>query len=336
MRRVFESATLLPPPVWLMRQAGRYLREYRALRAKAGGFLDLCFDPARATEITLQPVRRFDMDAAILFSDILVVPMALGRRLDFVEGEGPRLDPIGKRDIVRLESGYVVERLQAVLETVSSVKAILPAEKTLIGFAGAPWTVATYMIAGRGTADQAPALEFASNDPDSMQMLIDVLVDATVDYLVAQIRAGADVVQLFDTWAGVLDDDGFERWSLEPMGRIVSAVKALEPEAKIVGFPKGVGSRLGRYVEATGVDGLSLDHGVPLELAKEMQARVPVQGNLDPAVLVAGGDRLDRAVDEILAALAGKPFVFNLGHGMVPETPVENVERLVKRVRAYG
>ena len=336
MRQVFDGATLLPPPVWLMRQAGRYLPEYRALRAKAGGFLDLCFDPARATEITLQPVRRFDMDAAILFSDILVVPMALGRRLDFVEGEGPRLDPIGKRDIVRLESGYVVERLQAVLETVSSVKAILPAEKTLIGFAGAPWTVATYMIAGRGTADQAPALEFASDDPDAMQTLIDVLVDATVDYLVAQIRAGADVVQLFDTWAGVLDHDGFERWSLEPTGRIVSAVKALEPEAKIVGFPKGIGSRLGRYVEATRVDGLSLDHGVPLELVKEMQALVPVQGNLDPAVLVAGGDRLDRAIDEILAGLAGKPFVFNLGHGIVPETPVENVERLVKRVRAYG
>ena len=334
--RVFNGATLLPPPVWLMRQAGRYLPEYRALRAEVSGFLDLCFDPARATEITMQPVGRFDMDAAILFSDILVIPLALGRRVDFVEGEGPRLDPIGKHDIARLESGYVVERLQAVLETVSSVKAILPADKTLIGFAGAPWTVATYMIAGRGTPDQAPALEFASDDPDSMQMLIDVLVDATVDYLVAQIRAGADVVQLFDTWAGVLDDDGFERWSLEPTGRIVSAVKALEPEAKIVGFPKGIGSRLGRYVAATRVDGLSLDHGVPLQLAKEMQTRVPVQGNLDPAVLVAGGDRLDRAIDQILAALAGKPFVFNLGHGVVPETPVENVERLVKRVRAHG
>jgi uroporphyrinogen decarboxylase len=192
------------------------------------------------------------------------------------------------------------------------------------------------MIAGRGTPDQAPALAFSASDPDSMQVLIDVVVDATVDYLVAQIRAGADVVQLFDTWAGVLDDDGFERWSLEPTARIVSAVKALEPEAKIVGFPKGIGLRLGRYVEATRVDGLSLDHGVSLELAKEMQALVPVQGNLDPAVLVAGGDELDRAVDRIVTALSGGPFVFNLGHGIVPQTPVANVERLVKRVRGDG
>ena len=326
----------MPPPIWLMRQAGRYLPEYRALRAKARGFLDLCFDPVRATEITLQPVRRFDMDAAILFSDILVVPLALGRRVDFVEGEGPRLDPIGQRDIARLQSGYVVERLQPVLETVSSVRADLAADKTLIGFAGAPWTVATYMIAGRGTPDQAAAREFATNDPESMQALIDVLVDATIDYLVAQVRAGADVVQLFDTWAGVLDDDNLLHWCLEPTARIVSAVKALEPETRIVGFPKGIGSRLSRYIDETGVDAVSLDHGVSLDLAVELQRRVPVQGNLDPAILVAGGDELDRAVDQILTVLSGGPFVFNLGHGIVPETPVDHVERLVKRVRGDG
>ncbi len=319
-----------------MRQAGRYLPEYQAVRRQAGSFLALCFDPVSATEVTLQPVRRFDLDAAILFSDILVIPHALGRRVDFVEGSGPRLDPIGVRDVERLDAAPVVERLGRVLETVGRVRAGLAAEKTLIGFAGAPWTVATYMIAGRGTPDQAPALAFAAAEPDAMQVLVDVLVEATADYLVAQIRAGADVVQIFDTWAGVLAGEDFERWCVQPTAEIVQAVKANEPDARIFGFPKGIGDRLEHYATRTGVDGLSLDMSVPLSTAVRLQAHLPVQGNLDPLLLVTGGDALDRAVDAIVEALGGGRFIFNLGHGIVPETPVANVERLVKRVRAHG
>lgn len=332
---MLDGTVLSPPPVWLMRQAGRYLPEYRALRAEAASFLALCFDSAAATEVTLQPIRRFDLDAAILFSDILVIPHALGRRVDFVEGLGPRLDPIDVRGVERLETGFVVDRLQPVLETVAKVRSALAGDKTLIGFAGAPWTVATYMIAGRGTPDQAPALAFAESHPDAMQQLIDSLVDATVDYLVAQIRTGADVVQIFDTWAGVLSGDDFERWCVQPTAEIVQAVKANEPDARIVGFPKGIGDRLEHFLTHTGVDGLSLDASVPLDVAARLQSHVAVQGNLDPAVLVAGGDALDSAVDAILEALSGGRFVFNLGHGIVPQTPVENVERLVRRIRAF-
>jgi uroporphyrinogen decarboxylase len=317
----------------MMRQAGRYLPEYRELRAKAKGFLDLCFDPVRAAEITLQPVTRFDVDAAILFSDILVIPHALGRRVDFVEGEGPRLDPIDVRAIERLDDAYAMERLLPVLETVSAVRARLAPEKTLIGFCGAPWTVATYMIAGRGTTDQALALEFAAKNPEAMQRLIDTLVMASADYLVAQIRAGADVVQIFDTWAGVLDDDGFERWCIQPTAEIVRQVKANEPDARIIGFPKGIGAKLEHYAAATEVDGVSLDWTVPLDFARRLQSRIAVQGNLDPKVLLAGGDALDTSVDEILAALGDGRFIFNLGHGILPETPVAHVARLVERVR---
>ena len=317
----------------MMRQAGRYLPEYRALRAGAKGFLDLCFDPVRAAEITLQPVMRFDVDAAILFSDILVIPYALGRRVDFVEGEGPRLDPIDERGIERLEDAYAVERLLPVLETVSAVKVRLAPEKTLIGFCGAPWTVATYMIAGRGTVDQAPALEFGTRNPDAMQRLIDTLVTTSADYLVAQIRAGADVVQIFDTWAGVLDDDGFERWCVQPTAEIVRQVRANEPDARIIGFPKGIGEKLEHYVAATEIDGVSLDWTVPLDLARRLQSRIAVQGNLDPKILVDGGDALDAATDEILDALSEGCFIFNLGHGILPETPVVHVAQLVERVR---
>ncbi len=333
---MLDGATLSPPPIWLMRQAGRYLPEYRAIRAGARSFLELCYDPVRATEITLQPVRRFDMDAAILFSDILVVPHALGRRVDFVEGSGPRLDPIDVRGIDRLDNAFLLDRLQPVLETVAAVRSALDPGKTLIGFAGAPWTVATYMIAGRSTPDQQPALSFAAEQPDAMQALIDSLSEATADYLVAQIRAGADVVQVFDTWAGVLSGDDFERWCVQPTAEIVQAVKANEPDARIIGFPKGIGDRLEHYITHTGVDGVSLDSSVPLDPAARLQAHVPVQGNLDPALLVTGGDALDRAIDAILAALSGGGFIFNLGHGIVPETPVEHVERLVKRVRSHG
>jgi uroporphyrinogen decarboxylase len=316
-----------------MRQAGRYLPEYRVLRAEAKSFLDLCFDPARAAAITLQPIERFDMDAAILFSDILVVPFALGRRVDFVEGDGPRLDPIDAAVIRRLQVEFVVERLQPVVETVERVKAVLPADKSLIGFCGAPWTVATYMIAGRGSPDQAAALEFAAADPDAMQALIDTLTEASSAYLVAQIRAGADVVQIFDTWAGVLSGDDFERWCVQPTAEIVQEVKANEPGARIIGFPKGIGDRLEHYVTHTGIDGISLDATVPLDLAARLQGHVAVQGNLDPAILIAGGKPLDEAIDRILTELASGRFIFNLGHGILPETPVENVARLVKRVR---
>jgi uroporphyrinogen decarboxylase len=317
----------------MMRQAGRYLPEYRELRARAKGFLDLCFDPVRAAEITLQPVTRFDVDAAILFSDILVIPYALGRRVDFVEGEGPRLDPIDARAIERLDDAFAVERLSPILETVSVVRARLAPEKTLIGFCGAPWTVATYMIAGRGTVDQAPALEFAANNPEAMQRLCDTLVTASADYLVAQIRAGADVVQIFDTWAGVLDNDGFERWCVQPTAEIVRQVKANEPDARIIGFPKGIGDKLEHYAAATEVDGVSLDWTVPLDFARRLQSRIAVQGNLDPKILLTGGDALDTAIDEVLAALGEGRFIFNLGHGILPETPVANVAWLVKRVR---
>jgi uroporphyrinogen decarboxylase len=334
VRAVLDGAALSPPPIWMMRQAGRYLPEYRALRAKAKGFLDLCYDSQRAAEITLQPVHRFDVDAAILFSDILVIPHALGRRVDFVDGEGPRLDPIDVRGIERLDDAYAVERLALVLETVMRVRANLSADKSLIGFCGAPWTVATYMIAGRGTPDQAPALEFSAAHPAAMQQLVDTLVAASADYLVAQIRAGADVVQIFDTWAGVLDDDGFERWCVEPTAAIVREVKANEPDARVIGFPKGIGARLERYVVATGVDGVSLDATASLVFARDyLQPRVAVQGNLDPALLLAGGSAMDAAVDAIVMGLGDGRFIFNLGHGILPETPVENVARVIARVR---
>jgi uroporphyrinogen decarboxylase len=318
-----------------MRQAGRYLPEYRAVRAAAGSFLGLCYDPVRAAEVTLQPVKRFDLDAAIVFSDILVVPHALGRRVDFVEGEGPRLDPIDARGIERLETTHVVERLSPVLETLERVRGVLGRAKSLIGFCGAPWTVATYMIAGRGTLDQAPALAFAAAERDAMRQLIDVLAEASVEYLTAQIRAGADVVQVFDTWAGVLDDDGFERFVLQPTAEIVSAVKANEPGVRVIGFPRGIGSaRLERFAQESGVDCVSVDSAVDVDWARHrLQPRVAVQGNLDPALVVAGGDAMDTGIDRIKHALAGGRFIFNLGHGIVPQTPPEHVARLVARVR---
>ena len=335
VRQVLDGGVLTPPPVWLMRQAGRYLPEYRELRAKAGSFLALCYDPVSAAEVTLQPVRRFDLDAAILFSDILVVPHALGRRLDFVEGEGPRLDPIDVRAIERLDAGYVVERLAPVLEAMERVRGELGRAKSLIGFCGAPWTVATYMIAGRTTPDQAPALAFAAAEPDAMRQLIDVLAEASVEYLTAQIRAGADLVQIFDTWAGVLDDDGFERWVLEPTARIVRSVKAIEAGARVIGFPKGIGmARLERFVKETGIDGVSIDMSIDPDMARErLQPYAAVQGNLDPQVLVVGGAAMDAAIDRIKQSLGGGRFIFNLGHGVVPETPPVHVARLVERVR---
>lgn len=323
------------PPIWMMRQAGRYLPEYRAVRAKAGSFLDLCFSPQLAAEVTLQPIRRFGFDAAILFSDILVIPHALGRRVDFVAGEGPRLDPLrGGDDVARLAQMLDHAALGPVYETVERVKAALPPDVAFLGFCGAPWTVATYMIAGEGTPDQAPARLFAYRHPDAFAMLIDLLVSVSADYLIRQLQAGVDAVQIFDTWAGILPPDQFVRWSIEPTRRIVAKVRRAIPDAKIIGFPRGAGTMLEAYARDVPVNAVGLDWTIDRTFVRErVQSRVAVQGNLDPLALVAGGDALDRQIDGILEAFSGGPFIFNLGHGITPETPIENVERMIRRVR---
>lgn len=335
LMRVLAGESVFPPPIWVMRQAGRYLPEYRETRAKAGGFLNLCYTPELATEVTLQPIRRYGFDAAILFSDILVVPDALGQPVRFEEGEGPRLDPLPLAEVGRLDPGRIASHLEPVYEAVARIRAGLPAETTLLGFCGAPWTVATYMIAGRGTPDQAPARRAALTDPAGFARLIDVLVESSIDYLVRQLRAGADAVQLFDTWAGVLDDAEFERWVTDPARRIVQGVRAAVPGARVIGFPKGAAASLPHFVEATGVDAVGLDWTVPLAYARDvLQPRVAVQGNLDPMRVILGGEELDAAVDRILDALGGGRLIFNLGHGITPEADPANVARLVDRVRA--
>jgi len=319
----------------MMRQAGRYLPEYQKTRSQAGSFLQLCFNPKLATEVTLQPVRRFGFDAAILFSDILVIPYALGQTVDFVAGEGPRLDAIETAaDLVRLRREIDQERLEPVYETVARVKAELAPQVTLIGFCGAPWTVATYMIAGRGTPDQAPARLFAYRHPDVFGELIDRLVVNSIEYLVRQLEAGADVVQVFDTWSGVLSPEQFEQWCILPVARIVEGIRARVPGAKVIGFPRGAGSSLVRYVEQVPVDAVGLDWMVDKAFARnEVQRRKPIQGNLDPLALLAGGEALDQAVDDVLAAFGDGPLIFNLGHGILPETPIAHVERMIARVR---
>jgi uroporphyrinogen decarboxylase len=319
----------------MMRQAGRYLPEYRAVREKAGSFLKLCFTPELAAEATLQPVHRFGFDAAILFSDILVIPHALGQKLDFVAGEGPKLDPIeNAADLSKLAAEIDQARLAPVYETVRQVKAALAPEVTLIGFCGAPWTVATYMIAGGGTPDQAPARMFAYRQPDAFEGLIERLVQSSIEYLVRQLEAGADAVQLFDTWSGVLPPEQFDRWCIAPSERIVQGVRSRVSNARIIGFPRGAGTGLVRYAERVSVDAVGLDWMVDRTFAREqVQARRPIQGNLDPLALLAGGIALDRAVDEILSAFGHGPLIFNLGHGILPETPIAHVERMIARVR---
>jgi uroporphyrinogen decarboxylase len=324
-----------PPPIWLMRQAGRYLPEYRALREKAGDFLTLCFTPELAAEVTLQPVRRFGFDAAILFSDILVIPHALGQAVRFAAGEGPQLDPIADRQALmrlRLELDHGV--LAPVYETIRRVKAGLAPEVTLLGFCGAPWTVASYMIAGHGTPDQQPARMFAYGDPEAFAGLMDKLVDASAAYLVRQLQAGVDAVQIFDTWAGVLPAEEFSRWCIGPTQRIVAKVRSHVPDAKVIGFPRGAGAGLLRYVEDVPVDAVGLDWMAdPAFVRDQIQWRVPVQGNLDPLALIAGGSALDRSIDNILAAFSERPFIFNLGHGILPQTPIAHVEQMIARVR---
>jgi uroporphyrinogen decarboxylase len=332
--RVLAGGREPVPPIWMMRQAGRYLPEYRAVREKAGSFLALCFNPELAAEVTLQPIRRFGFDAAILFSDILVIPHALGQTVSFVDGEGPRLEPMADASaLARLRGDADRAVLAPVYETVRRVKAGLPDSVTLIGFCGAPWTVATYMVAGRGTPDQAPAKEFAARDPEGFGRLIDRLVDSSAAYLVEQVVAGAECLQIFDTWAGSLPPRDFERWCVEPTRRLVAKVRE-QTGVPIIGFPRGAGRSIPRYVEATGVNAVSLETDIDRAFAREqIQSRVPVQGNLDPQVLLAGGEVLDRAVDEVMAAFSSGPFIFNLGHGITPPTPIAHVERMIARVR---
>nr|WP_249131129.1 uroporphyrinogen decarboxylase [Bradyrhizobium diazoefficiens] len=320
----------------MMRQAGRYLPEYRDVRAKAGGFLDLCFTPELAAEVTLQPIRRFAFDAAIIFSDILVIPYALGRDVRFEVGEGPRLDPLDTPDKVgTLASTGDFTKLEPVFEALRRVRRELDPKVALIGFCGAPWTVATYMVAGHGTPDQAPARMMAYRHPDAFAKIIDTIVDNSIHYLLGQLAAGADVLQIFDTWAGVLPPREFQRWSVEPTRRIVQGVRKKVPDAKIIGFPRGAGALLPGYVEATGVDAVSIDWTAEPSLIRDkVQNRVAVQGNLDPLALIAGGDALDRSIDDVLANFAAGRLIFNLGHGIQPETPIAHVEHMVKRVRS--
>ena len=331
---VLNGKPNMPAPIWLMRQAGRYLPEYRELRAKTKNFLEFCYTPEFAVEVTLQPIRRFGFDAAILFSDILVIPDALGRNVAFVEGEGPKLEPISPRDLDKLDVANVTSFLKPVFETVGGLKDALPENVTLIGFAGAPWTVATYMVEGGSSRDYPTIRKWAYQDPESFGRLIGILVDATADYLSAQIDHGAEAVQLFDSWAGILAADEFRRWSIEPAAEIVRRLKAKHPGVPVIGFPRGAGVGYPAYVRETGVAGIGLDATIPPSWAAEhLQHLATVQGNLDNIALLSGGAAMDTAIDQILEALSGGPFIFNLGHGILPQTPVAHVERLIEKVR---
>ena len=333
----FTGKAVSPPPIWLMRQAGRYLPEYRATRKEAGSFLDLCYNPQLAAEVTFQPIRRYGLDAAILFSDILIVPHALGQDVRFVEGEGPKLDPIeAEAQLTRLDPAGTDKRFSIVDEAVERIRAGLPAEVALIGFCGAPWTVATYMVGGGGSKDQAETRLFAFRDPAGFQKLMDILVETSVEYLSGQVKAGADVLQLFDTWAGSLPPREFDRWVIAPTRRIVAELNARHPDVPVIGFARGAGANAQKYARETGCDAVGCDTAQSMAYARAEVGealRSPLQGNLDPLLLVAGGDELDATVDEILETMDGHPFIFNLGHGIVPQTPPDNVARLIARVR---
>jgi uroporphyrinogen decarboxylase len=326
-----DGRTVDPPPLWLMRQAGRYLPEYRVLRQKAGGFLDLCLTPELAAEATLQPVRRFGFDGAILFSDILVIAAALGRALSFRDGDGPSLPPLTTAyDLASTPDPAV---LAPVYEALRLIRATLPATTTLLGFAGGPWTVAAYLVDGSGRTQFAEARRWATERSDELEQVVTRVADATAAHLAAQLDAGAEAVQIFDSWAGLLAPAAFRRFVLRPTRRMMAVLKARHPQAPVIGFPRNAGTLYGEYFTATGVDALGLDQTVGLAQARELQRQGPVQGNLDPVTLVAGGAALDRAVAAILDVLRGRPFVFNLGHGILPETPLAHVERLVRLVR---
>jgi uroporphyrinogen decarboxylase len=331
--RALEGQYTESVPFWLMRQAGRYLPEYRALRAKAGSFLDLCFTPEMAATVTLQPLERFDMDAAILFSDILVVPHALGQKLTFAEGEGPRLDPV--TEIGAIDFDAFDKKLSPVYATIREVKSRLAEGKALIGFAGAPWTVACYMVQGRGDGEFATVKEFAFKNPDAFGAMIDRLVEATSHYLIRQIEAGADAVQIFDSWAGLLPEPWFGRWVIVPTQNIVRNVHAAYPGFPIIGFPRRAGMFYKDYAEQTGVSCVGLDQYCPLDKALALFGNMPVQGNLDPVALLAGGKTLEGEVKRILAEAGKNPFIFNLGHGIIKETPPDHVALLARLVKEH-
>lgn len=332
--RVLAGEAPASPPLWLMRQAGRYLPEYRAVRSQAGSFLDLCFTPKLAAEVTLQPIRRFGFDAAILFSDILVAPYALGQNVTFEEGVGPRLAPmIDEQSVWRLTE-FDLGRLQPVFETIERIKGELPADTTFIGFCGAPWTVASYMVAGEGSRDLATVRLFAFRHPEAFRRLIDILVEGSIAYLLAQACAGVEVVQIFDSWAGLLPSDQFEAWCVEPVARIVNALREKAPDLKIIGFPREAGSNLRAFAEKVACDCIAIGTAERIAaVRKELGPAVALQGNLDPLALLAGGRALDDAVARILSEFSGTAHIFNLGHGILPETPIAHVERLVELVR---
>ena len=326
-----------PPPVWMMRQAGRYLPEYRALRAEKGGFLDLVYDPESAAEVTIQPLRRFPLDGAILFSDILITPYALGQDLAFAAGEGPRLSPpLSNASLEQLSPR--LERLEAIYDTVRRVKGQLAPETTFLGFAGSPWTVATYMVAGQGSREQSETRQLAYSDPGRFAAIIDALESITVTYLIGQADAGVDAVQLFDSWSGSLAPREFERWVIAPTARIIDKLRAARPNLPIIGFPKGAGGKLASYARETRIDALGLDETVDTAWAHSVLPEgLPVQGNLDPLALIAGGDALASAVQHILESLGGRPHIFNLGHGIQQTTPISHVEQLFSLLgRSHG
>lgn len=323
-------------PIWLMRQAGRYLPEYREVRKQAGDFLNLCYTPKLASEVTLQPLRRFDLDAAIIFSDILVIPHALGQNVWFEEGEGPRLDPIQTiNDLPEFNQDKFLDHLEPVFEVLRLTRAALPQDKSLIGFAGAPWTLACYMVNGRGSRDYQNVRHFAFQNPQEFQAIIDRLVDAISIYLIEKIKNGANALQIFDSWCGVLGVEEFDRWSIKPTAEIVRRVKAVCPHIPIIGFPRMAGYGYEKYVSETGINAVSCDPSVPLEIMKKLQDTVCVQGNLDSLLLLKGGNEMVAQANKICEALAGKPFVFNLGHGVIKETPPEHVALLVQTIKGF-
>lgn len=342
---IFDKSSGVPsiPPIWLMRQAGRYLDEYRVVRKRAGSFLELCYNPALAREVTLQPIKRFGFDGAILFADILLIPQALGQELWFVDGEGPRLTPIKNADNLELDKIHDV--LAPIYQTIKNLSMSLPKETTLIGFAGAPWTVATYMIAGRGEANltrpHASAHDLYQNDPRAFEAILDVLVTATTDYLERQVLAGAHCLQIFDSWAGSLSGKYLEKYCFEPNAQIVKNLRARGIKVPIIGFARGIGEAVIDFVDAVPVQGVSLDQSMDMEwAAANVPENIVLQGNLDPMVLVAGGQTLKTAIDDILAKMSGgttgamgRRHIFNLGHGIVPQTPPEHVAQLVRHIR---
>ncbi len=323
-------------PIWIMRQAGRYLPEYRILREKAGSFLNLCYSPKDACEVTMQPIKRFGFDAAIIFSDILIVPHSLGIKLEFKKGDGPILEKItNENELKKLNISKNNQCFDKIWETVSRVKAELPKDKALIGFAGAPWTVATYVLEGRGKTGFPNAIRLAKENPEFVQSLINIIIEQTINYLIGQIEAGAEVIQIFDTWAGVLEKKEYERFVEFPSLQIISCLRELYPDILFIGFPKGIKGSYKSYIKAVKPDGFSIDSSVSMEEAKDLQNFVTIQGNLDPELLLTDKAKIKDAAENILNNLAGKNFIFNLGHGVLPETPVENVEFLVNLVQNY-